>query len=294
MDKSYEDPQKPCVRTELQVLICTYGADGIERVASAAHPEVEGIEYVVSWQTDGKHEIPKALQRPDFRILSSATKGLSVNRNIALSKATAPLLLIRDDDVDYTEEGLRAVVDAFHRHKDMDIVTFRYASKSHTKYYPAGARDLAAHEKGYFITSFEIALRRESVQGKIWFNENFGIGATFPSGEEDVFICDCLSSGLRGIFEPVTIARHDGTTTSERNLMLPSRPQTKGAVFLRIHPHDWLLRMSVHILREIPLWRKGIVPSPLSFCINWLKGVKTARKLNVFPTPDYSQHYPIS
>ena len=294
MDKAYENHAASCGPTELQVLICTYGSDGIKRVASASHPKIEGIEYLVSWQTDGEHDIPISLQRPDFHILRSATKGLSVNRNIALSKASAPLLLISDDDVDYTEYGLRAVVDAFRKHKDMDIVTFRYESTSHTKYYPKGPSDLGAHEKGYYITSFEIALRRESVQGKIWFNENFGIGATFPSGEEDIFICDCLAYGLKGIFEPITIARHDNTTTSERNLMLPSRPQTKGAVFLRLHPRDWLLRMSVHTCREIPLWRKGIVPSPLSYCINWLKGVKTAKKLNVFPTPDYSPHYPIS
>lgn len=292
MNKANENPQASCCKTALQVLICTYGSDGIERVASAVHPEVEGIEYLVSWQTDGEYEVPTALERPDFHILRSTTKGLAVNRNIALSKATAPLLLISDDDVDYTEEGLRAVVDAFHRHMSIDIVTFRYTSASHTKHYPSSTFNLGSPEKGYFVTSFEIALRREAVQGKIWFNENFGIGAAFPSGEEEIFICDCLASGLKGIFEPITIARHDGTTTSDRNLMLASRPQTKGAVFLRLHPRDWPFRLAIHALREIPLWRKGLVPSPLSYCRNWLKGVARARRQKVFPTPDYSQHYP--
>ena len=147
MNKANENHAASCGSTKLQVLICTYGSDGIERVASASHPKIEGIEYFVSWQTDGDKEIPIGLQRTDFHILRSATKGLSVNRNIALSKATAPLLLISDDDVDYTEEGLRSVIDAFHRHKDMDIVTFRYESSSHTKYYPKGTSDLRAHEK---------------------------------------------------------------------------------------------------------------------------------------------------
>ena len=292
MKKANEYPQSSCSKTELQVLICTYGADGIERVASAIHPEVEGVEYLISWQTNEDHEIPKVLERHDFHIMRSTTKGLSVNRNIALAKATAPLLLISDDDVDYTEEGLRAVVDAFHSHTSMDIVTFRYTSSSHTKYYPSSTCDLRTPAKGYFVTSFEIAFRRESVQGKIWFNENFGIGACFPSGEEEIFIHDCLASGLNGVFEPVTIARHDGTTTCDRNLMLASRPQTKGAVFLRMHPRDWPLRLAIHMLREIPMWRKGLVPSPLSYCRNWLLGVKKARHKKVFPTPDYSPYYP--
>lgn len=276
----------------LQVLICTYGAEGIARVAASVHPAVSGVGYLVSWQTDGDTSLPESLDRPDFRIMVSTTKGLSVNRNIALSLASAPLILISDDDVDYTEEGLKDVIEAFSKHPGIDIITFRYASASHTKFYPSAPCGLAHPAKGYFVTSFEIAFRRESVQGRLWFNENFGIGAIFPSGEEDVFLRDCLDTGLKGLFLPITIAHHDSTTTSERNLMLASRPQTKGAVFLRLHPRDWPLRMIAHALREIPLWRKGQVPSPLSYCLNWLKGVRMARKMKIFPTPDYSLFYP--
>ncbi len=272
-------------------MICTYGKDGIERVAAANHPHTEGVEYLVSWQKDGASDIPTALLRNDFKIVASDTKGLSKNRNIALSNATAPLLLVSDDDVVYTKERLHAVIDAFDTHQEADILTFRYESSSHSKFYPALQCDLSTPEKGYYLTSFEIALRKDSVRGKIWFNENFGIGALFPSGEEDVFIKDCLDSGLKGLFIPLTINRHDGTTTSGRNLMLPSRPQTKGAVFLRLHPRQWPLRMIAHALREIPLWRKGLVPSPLSYCLNWIKGVKIARQKCVFPTPDYSSSY---
>ncbi len=272
-------------------MICTYGKDGIERVAAANHPHTEGVEYLVSWQKDGASDIPTALLRNDFKIVASDTKGLSKNRNIALSNATAPLLLVSDDDVVYTKERLHAVIDAFDTHQEADILTFRYESSSHSKFYPSLQCDLSTPEKGYYLTSFEIALRKDSVRGKIWFNENFGIGALFPSGEEDVFIKDCLDSGLKGLFIPLTINRHDGTTTSGRNLMLPSRPQTKGAVFLRLHPRQWPLRMIAHALREIPLWRKGLVPSPLSYCLNWIKGVKIARQKCVFPTPDYSSSY---
>lgn len=279
----------------LQVMICTYGREGIKRVAAASHPRVKGVEYIVCCQNNPDEDDcprPKALDRDDFRIFHSHTIGLAINRNIAISQASSPILLISDDDVDYTEEGLCAVIDAFRSNKDIDVITFKHTSKSHVKQYPSTPIDLTSPEKGYYVTSFEIAFRRESVQGKVWFNENFGIGATFPSGEEDIFMRDCLDLGLKGLFLPITIARHDGTTTSDRNLMLKSRPQTKGAVFLRLHPHDWPLRMIVHTMREIPLWRKGLVPSPLSYCRNWLKGARMARKQKVFPTPDYSSKYP--
>ncbi len=274
----------------LQVMICTYGKDGIERVAAADHPHADGVEYLVSWQKGGEADVPEALLRDDFKIVASDTKGLSKNRNIALSNATAPLLLVSDDDVVYTKERLQSVIDAFDSHPEADIITFRYESEGARKFYPGHEASLSRPPKGYFVSSIEIAMRRESVKDKIWFNENFGIGGMFPSGEEDVFIRDCLDSGLNGIFLPITIARHDDPTTSGRNLMLPSRPQTKGAVFLRIHPHSWPLRMMAHAIREIPLWRKGSVPSPISYCVNWLKGAKKAHKAKVFPTPKPMSH----
>ena len=68
----------------LQVLIVAYGREGIDSVASLAHPEVEGVEYLVSWQTADCLEltvaapeeiqaaIPAALrEREDFRIFPS-------------------------------------------------------------------------------------------------------------------------------------------------------------------------------------------------------------------------------
>lgn len=275
----------------LQVMICSYGKDGIERVVEANHPQAEGVEYLVSWQRDGNYDIPKELIRDDFKIVTSTTKGLSANRNIAISHASAPLLLVSDDDVVYTEEGLRKIIESFDTHPDADIIAFKYVSSTHNKFYPSDAASLSSPPKGYFVSSIEIAFRKNKVKGKIWFNENFGIGGLFPSGEEDIFIHDCIDAGLKGIFLPHDIARHDAPTTSGRNLNLPSRPQTKGAVFLRLHPRQWGLRMIAHALREIPLWRKGLVPSPLSYCLNWIKGMKTAKKEHVFPTPNYSAKY---
>lgn len=279
------------VMPQLQVMICTYGKNGIERVATANHPQADGVEYLVSWQTENDHEIPSALMRDDFKILVSDTKGISVNRNIALANATAPLLLVSDDDVVYTKENLHSVIEAFATYPETDIIAFRYQSAGKNKYYPSAQVPLASPPKGYFVSSIELAFRRDAVKGKIWFNENFGIGAQFPSGEEDIFLRDSLDSGLKGIFLPVTIASHDNPTTSGRNMMLPSRPLTKGAVFLRLYPHSWPLRMIAHALREIPLWRKGLVPSPISFCINWINGVKLAKEKYVFPTPDYTEKY---
>ena len=276
---------------QLQVLICAYGKEGIGRVASGQHPRVAGVEYIVSWQIDEENELPESLKREDFHIYTSCTKGLSINRNIALSKASAPIVLISDDDADYTESQLETVINAFRSHPAADLIAFRYASASSTKEYPDGSFSLSCPPKGYFTSSIELAFRNDVIKGKVWFNENFGIGALFPSGEENLFIRECLDKGLSGIYIPEYIVRHDMPTTSGKNLLDPLRPQTKGALFLKLHPHSWPLRMIAHAIREIPMWREGKVPSPISYCLNWLKGSLKAKRAKVFPTPDYSNKY---
>lgn len=275
----------------LQVLISTYGEQGIRNVAACGHPRVEGVEYLVSWQASDGVDVPSALSRADFRICRADGEGLSKNRNNSMAESSAPYLLVSDDDVTYTAEGLSAVIRAFEDNPGADIITFRYASKTGGKTYPSESFPLSDPPRGYFVSSIEMAFRRASVQGKIWFNENFGIGARFPSGEEDVFIRDCLAAGLNGVFVPEEIARHDAPTTSGRNLMSPSRPYAKGAVFLRIHPFGWPLRMLSHALRELPMWMRHKVPSPFSYCRNWMKGAADAGRAGVFPTPDYSSKY---
>lgn len=290
MDMEANEPTSKATTPILEVMICTYGDEGIKRVASSSHPATEGVRYLVSWQTDSDSMLPETLRRPDFRIIRTPSKGISANRNFALANAKAPFLLISDDDVDYTEEGLKKVIEAFRSHPEADIIAFRFECALSEKPYPEVPVSLATPPKGYFVSSIEIALRKDSVKGKIWFNENFGIGAMFPSGEEDIFLRDCLDLGLYGIFIPATIARHEGPTTAEYNVMLPSRPQAKGAVFLRLHPTDWPLRLLTHAIREFRLWRLGLSPSPITFCREWLNGVRQARKAKVFPTPPPSQH----
>lgn len=276
----------------LQVLVSAYGGDGINRLAAGMHPHVEGVRYLVSWQASEGVEVPAALEREDFRIYRTDTVGLSKNRNNSLALATAPLLLISDDDVDYTREGLETVIRSFADNPLADIILFEYESESGAKKYPSQSFPLENPPKGYFVSSIEIAFRRSSVWGKCWFNESFGVGARFPSGEEEVFIRDCMDAGLKGIFLPAVIARHDSPTTSGRNLMSSSRPYAKGAVFTRLHHSDWPLRMLVHSLREIPLWLRHQVPSPWSYCVDWMRGAIHAEKGDIFPTPDYFSKYP--
>lgn len=268
---------------KLEVLICTIGAEGMARVATSAHPAVPGVLYTVCWQQpDGPLTAPDALtSRADFRVLATPTRGLSVNRNFALEHACGECLLIGDDDVDYSAQGLAELIAAFEEHAEADILCCRYLCRGrHVKPYGEGVFDVRRAPKGWYATSFEIALRGHGVCSVTPFNEHFGLGAPlFRAGEEDVWLYDCRRRGARALGVPVTIGEHNADTTSERHGRDDWYVMTKGAVLSHIKPRSWRLRVLVHALRE-----KRAGRWPLSRYVRLaFDGASLARHNDVFP-----------
>lgn len=214
----------------LEVLICTYGNEGINRVAQMNLPKVEGVKYLVSWQTNEFNLLlPDELHRKDIRISTTNSKGLSVNRNHSIEKATGDICLIADDDLKYTEEQLQLVIDTFEKNPHIDIALFRHCGNSN-KQYPNYEFDLNGKKpKGYYITSFEIAFLRKSIPSSLRFDTHFGVGTSMPAGEESLFIHYAMKHGLNCRFYPSTIVYHNGLSTGSRT-PTPGVLQANGAV----------------------------------------------------------------
>lgn len=275
---------------QLQIQVCTYGLQGLERLARTQRPQVEGVAYLVSCQLpqneakleQASPELQAFLQRPDVCLHIIHSRGLSKNRNNALRLATAPLSLISDDDLNYTAEALQSIIQTFAQKPQADVISFQCKMEGAPKDYPSIPFHHQHPPKGFYISSCEIAFRTQKVQNTCRFNENFGIGSDyFPCGEEDILLKDMLKAGLNCYFEPVYICSHPCLSTGASRYADPAFLQTKGAVFSYIHPHSWLLRLIKGALDEA---RKKRV-SPWKFLSNTLKGVCIARRQKVFKKP---------
>lgn len=201
----------------LEVLICTYGNDGINRVAKMNLPKVEHVKYLVSWQTNEINIIlPNELHRNDLRVYTTASKGLSNNRNHSINKATGDICLIADDDITYTSEQLLAIINTFKQNPDTDIALFRHSGNNYKQYpdYEFNLNDKIP--QAYYISSVEIAFRRTSIPSSLQFDTRFGVGTSMPSGEEFLFIHQAMNHGLKCRFFPITITHHEGLTTGSR------------------------------------------------------------------------------
>lgn len=253
----------------LEVLICTYENAGINRVAQMGLPQVEGVKYLISWQTtDFNILIPEVLHRKDIKIVTSREKGLSNNRNHAISKATGDICLIADDDLVYTANQLLSVINTFEKNPNIDIALFKY-SGSDSKQYPDYEFDLYNRKepKDYYITSFEIAFRRERISVLLKFNPLLGVGTSMPAGEEAVFICNALEMGLKCRFFPITITHHEGLTTGSRT-PTPGVLQANGFVVGVKYGFAGILRLPVIAWRH---HRQGNA-SFISALSNMIKG----------------------
>jgi glycosyltransferase involved in cell wall biosynthesis len=243
----------------LQLLISTLN-EGINSVAQLVLPPREGIGYVVSWQHSGNEEIalPVELQRPDVEVYNLQGRGLSRNRNNAIRHATADVCLIADDDCRYTHERLQQVIDTFEQNPNVDIATFRFEGEGSNKFFPTYSFNLSKFPKGYFVSSIEIAFRRERVQGKLWFNENFGLGAKiFDCGEEHIFIQDALSQALTCLFFPITVVRENDSTVCVKRDVEPGTLMAHGAILQLYNPSTVFLRI---LLKAYRLCRYRNVP----------------------------------
>lgn len=233
----------------LEVIISTHRPVGIENVVAMNLPSLPNVSYLVCWQQSDGAKIPKELLRNDVRILRNPGNGLSNNRNFGMENATGDVILFADDDLFYSAERLAVIVPRFEKDPDLDIATFMSESPT-TPLYPKNSQVLNRRlPKGYWVTSYEMALRRSSA-GKLRFDERFGLGSgKFECGEEELFHLKARRNGLKCMFFPDIIVEHNHHSTGTGYIDNPLVLMGMGAVIVKAYPFSWILRVPLKAWR---------------------------------------------
>ena len=255
----------------LEILISTFGKNGLDRVKQMYLPEIDNVSYLVSLQNPYKEEIlyPEVLKRSDIRIIETDSIGLGLNRNHSLLNATGDILLIADDDLVYKRDGIIKIKELFESNDDLDFATFQYAGGDN-KIYPEYSFNLKTEPRGYYITSFEIAIRRESLPLDIQFSRYIGAGMNlFGSGEENLFVYRLIQAGLKGMFYPIEIVRHPALTTGSRE-STPAMLRGQGNWFrLRYGIFMGYLRLIRDVPRRNTSWYKSYLYMTQGFILSF-------------------------
>lgn len=193
----------------IDILICSIDK-GIVRVDDVLMAPRENVRYIVSYQyTDERYLdlIPDVVkERHDVSLYKYKGRGLSANRNLAMEKATADLVMYADDDTRYAPQAVESIVRVFEERPDLDVAFFRASTYSGKplKNYPEEDFAMSGMPSGYDVSAIEMVCRRSRIQHTIRFDERFGLGTKFLTcGEEEIWMVDAERKGFVMHYFPI-------------------------------------------------------------------------------------------
>lgn len=142
-----------------------------------------------------------------IKFLSFAERGVGLNRNNALMRATSDICLLADDDIVLAKDYRDIILESFSKNPDADVIIFNLEEEIHKRF--------TIKEKmkiGYLnymrFGAARIAFKRKSItKNGISFNLHFGGGAEYSAGEDTLFLNDCLKNKLNVIALPIIIGK---------------------------------------------------------------------------------------
>ena len=179
------------------------------------------------------------------KMITTSTKGVGINRNIALLYADADICLLADDDVIYDEGLENKILGEFEKHRDADVMIFNLDSGTNIRKQRVNPKTkkcgpLARMPYG----GCRIAFRLSSVRkANVWFTTLFGGGCLFPSGEDSMWLNDLRKKGLTFYVSKEMI----GKVTFGESSWFTGRDEKyffgRGAYYEAVHPRTAFLWM---------------------------------------------------
>lgn len=139
--------------------------------------------------------------------LNFAERGVGLNRNNALMRASGDICLFADDDMTYIDRYEKLIVETFVNNPRADVICFNLIEENSQR------KQITKKEKVCWMNyltygTARIAVRLSSVRNNgIYFNQCFGGGTEHCHGEDNLFLTSCLKHRLRIIAVPIQIAK---------------------------------------------------------------------------------------
>ena len=180
------------------------------------------------------------------KMISTQTRGVGINRNLALTYASADICLFADDDVVYRDDVEAIVTSEFDAHPDADVFIFHLDTDD-------AARKQRKYPKTKKHGRFErmpwggvrIAVRLSAIRkANVWFTTLFGGGCIFPNGEDSMWLTDAKKSGLTFYVSKETIGKVSFEDSSWYSGANEKYYYGKGAFYAAAHPRTiylWML-----------------------------------------------------
>lgn len=244
----------------LQLLVAAMHKDAL---TLAQEMQIDSDAIIVS-QGDGYGFEELEYNGHNIKYLAMAERGVGLNRNTSLLRASADISLFADEDIIYDKGYGQTVLDEFAKHPEADMLIFNVqAAKGRETYHTDTFGRVRWYNCGRYPT-YSLAVKTDKIHKKnITFSLLFGGGAKYSCGEDSLFIAECIRKGLKVYKVPVAIGKENGRESTWFKGYNTKYFFDRGVLYA--HLYGWLAHVmafrfaftkKAEMCREIP-WKKA-------------------------------------
>ena len=171
------------------------------------------------------------------KMITTNTRGLSVNRNIALMYATADYIMFADDDMSFVDGYEKMIFEEFQKAPKADAIKFYCESinrplsfKQPKKVKKVGKREIMSAGVVGMVVKRQILLDK-----CLYFQKNLGAGAETFTGEDSAFLSDLFKAKCKIYVSPKLISYVDQSQSTWYEGITEKYLNAIGYVYSRIY-----------------------------------------------------------
>jgi hypothetical protein len=171
-------------------------------------------DAVIGNQGDGEGYVEFDYNGSRIQMVSTAMRGVGINRNTVFMRAAADICVWADDDMTFLDGYETVVREWFERLPQADILVFNLQGGKTGRHKNTRVRTINRFNYARYGAA-RLAVRRERVCfAGVMFNTMFGGGCRYSCGEDTLFLRECLRKGLKIVAVPAALASiQDGDST---------------------------------------------------------------------------------
>lgn len=141
-----------------------------------------------------------------IKFLSFNEIGVGLNRNNALLRSTADICILADDDMVFIENYEEILTQYYSKLPDADVIIFNLIEKKITRPVTKSIKEVNNFNYMKYGAARITFKRTKIMKNGISFNQFFGGGSKYSSGEDTLFLKDCLLKNLKIYAVPAALA----------------------------------------------------------------------------------------
>lgn len=189
---------------KLQVLVAAMH----QKELSLAEKMNTRCSTVIANQADCDEVVQEDTAYGEVKMVTTPTRGVGLNRNIALLASDADIVLFADEDMVYYDGMPEEIVKIFRELPEADVIVFGIDILKNGEI--TEKRRCKLHRLHIWNAMrygmVRVAARRNALlQKNISFHQCFGGGCAFSAGEDSLFLKACFDAGLKVYSHPYVL-----------------------------------------------------------------------------------------